>query len=369
MDEATLLAALRLIRAENVGPLTWHRLVRRFGSPAKALAELPSLAAAGGRRKSLHIPSKVEVEKEVDAWHSIGAQLLLHAHQGYPEWLAETEDAPPVIGVAGRADLLQGRMVGIVGARNASVNGLNFARRLARELGEAGLVVCSGLARGIDAAAHDGALAHGTVGVLGCGLDIVYPRQNEALFERMRNEGAIVSEFPPGTAAQAANFPRRNRLISGMSRAVAVVEANRRSGSLITARLALEQGREVFAVPGFPLDPRAAGPNWLLRQGAHLLESAADIVEEGLDFGRCSPSFGEMTAEEFTGPDDPPEVGEDQRSRLLSMLSSTPVTVDELLTECHLSHQETAVALLELELAGRVERLPGNRVAVLIHSD
>ncbi|MEQ8707582.1 MAG: DNA-processing protein DprA [Rhodospirillales bacterium] len=365
-DGNSLVDILRLIRSENVGPLTYHRLVRRFGSARASLDALPDLARAGGRRRPVKIPPAEEVEREIAAARSLGAILLTYLDSYYPRWLAETEDAPPVIGVLGSAELLTRPMVGIVGARNASANGRNYARKLARELGEGGFVIASGLARGIDAAAHEGALPTGTVGVLGCGLDVIYPPQNRDLFLRMSEDAAIISEFPAGTAAQAANFPRRNRLISGMSRAVAVIEANRRSGSLITARLALEQGREVFAVPGFPLDPRSEGPNWLLRQGAQLLERADDIIEELATRTRL-PETPQWPAEtEFSCPDERAFSSREAKSSLISLLSSTPVTVDELLDECQLSHQEAASALLEMELAGRLERLPGNRIAALI---
>ncbi len=357
---------LRLIRSENVGPLTYHRLIRRFGSARASLDALPDLARAGGRRRPVRIPAMGEIEREIAAAGEAGATLLTHFDPHYPQWLAETEDAPPVIGVLGSAELLTRPMVGIVGARNASANGRNYARKLARELGEGGFVVASGLARGIDAAAHEGALPTGTVGVLGCGLDIIYPPQNRDLFLRMAEDAAIISEFPVGTAAQASNFPRRNRLISGMSRAIAVVEANRRSGSLITARLALEQGREVFAVPGFPLDPRSEGPNWLLRQGAQLLERADDILDELAGAMRLPKSPEQIVKAEFSCPDERSFSSREAKSSLISLLSSTPVTVDELLDECQLSHQEAASALLEMELAGRLERLPGNRIAALI---
>lgn len=343
--------------------------MRRFGSAGAALEALPHVARAGGRRKPLRIPGEAEILREIDSWNAIGADLLTIGNARYPALLAETEDAPPVFGVMGDPALLERPMIGIVGARNASANGLNFARRLAGDLAAAGLVVVSGLARGIDAAAHKGALDGGTVGVLGCGLDVVYPPQNRDLFTLMREQGAIASEFPPGTPAQAANFPRRNRLISGMARAVAVIEANRRSGSLITARLALEQGREVFAVPGFPLDPRSEGPNWLLRQGATLLENADDIIGEVGPEARRYRSAKNAIDSGFSAAETVTDVSEDVRERLYSLLSSAPVTVDELVDECHVSHQEAATALLELELAGRVQRLPGNRVAVLILSD
>ncbi|MFQ5764118.1 MAG: DNA-processing protein DprA [Rhodospirillales bacterium] len=248
---------LRLIRSEHVGPITFHRLIERFGTARAALDALPALARQGGRRGRLKICARAAAEDEMAALAAVGSRLVCWGEPDYPPLLAHIEDAPPVIAVLGHADLLAKKALAIVGARNASANGCRFAEKLARDCGRGGLMVVSGMARGIDAAAHKGAFETGTVAVLGGGIDVVYPKENAALYERLAAEGAMVSEVAPGTQPLARHFPRRNRLISGIARGVVVVEASPRSGSLITARMALEQGREVFAVPGSAVDPRA----------------------------------------------------------------------------------------------------------------
>ena len=271
------LAWLRLIRSENVGTITFHRLVERFGSAGAALEALPELARRGGGARKIKVCPKAAAEREMEALDSLGARLIARGEAGYPALLAHIDDAPPLLGVIGHAHLLERTAIAVVGARNASLNGRRFARRLAGDLGSGGLLVVSGLARGIDSSAHEGALETGTAAVLAGGIDVVYPEEAAGLYADIRERGVLMSEMPPGTRPQARHFPRRNRLISGLSRGVVVVEASPRSGSLITARLALEQGREVFAVPGSPLDPRARGTNDLIRQGATLTESADDV--------------------------------------------------------------------------------------------
>jgi DNA processing protein len=250
-------------------------LLRRFGSARAALAVVPRL----GRRDVVTF-SRAAAEKEIAALTRLGAKLVCWGEPSYPDALAAVEDAPPVLTVLGRGELLGVPIVAIVGARNASANGRRLAHELAAELGEAGIVVASGMARGIDAAAHGGALATGSIAVVAGGVDIVYPQENRGLYQALAQEGAIVAELPLGIEPQARHFPRRNRIISGMALGVVVVEAAAKSGSLITARFALEQGREVFAVPGSPLDPRSRGANDLLRHGATLTETAADIVSQ-----------------------------------------------------------------------------------------
>ncbi|MEQ8370226.1 MAG: DNA-processing protein DprA [Alphaproteobacteria bacterium] len=357
---------LRLIRTENVGPITFHALLHRFGSATAALAALPDLSRRGGRRGALRIPSRAAAERELIAVERLGASLIASVEPDYPEALAATEDAPPLLSVMGHRHLLRRPMVAIVGARNASANGLRFARSLAGELGRHDLVVVSGLARGIDGAAHEGALASGTVAVMAGGLDKVYPREHEALFERVCAEGAAVSEMAPGVQPQARHFPPRNRLVAGMSLGVVVVEAARRSGSLITARLALEQGREVMAVPGMPTDPRAEGPNHLIRQGATLVTRAEDVIEALA--GALQPRLDEPPA--VAAPAGQPaavtEIEVDSaHQRLQSLLGPAPVVVDELIRECQLSAPAVLTALLELELAGRLERHAGGRVSLV----
>ena len=279
LSAAEKLDWLRLIRSENVGPITFYRLLERFGSAAAALQALPALARSGGRHRAIKVCPRAAAEREIEALQKTGACLVALGEATYPPALAHIEDAPPLIAVLGHGHLLAEKpAVAVVGARIASLNGQRFARRLAAGLGKGDLVVVSGLARGIDASAHAGALETGTAAVLAGGVDVAYPRENARLYEEIAARGALISEAAPGTVPQARHFPRRNRLISGMSRGVVVVEASPRSGSLITARMALEQGREVFAVPGSPLDPRARGTNGLIRQGAILTESAEDVL-------------------------------------------------------------------------------------------
>ncbi|MBT7943013.1 MAG: DNA-protecting protein DprA, partial [Alphaproteobacteria bacterium] len=240
---------LRLIRSDNVGPITFYKLLERFGSASASLEALPELARRGGGKKRIKVATLAAAEREIESLDKIGATLIARGEPNYPPLLGHIEDAPPLINALGHPHLLSKKAIAVVGARNASINGLGFAEKISRDLGAGSLLVVSGMARGIDAAAHRGALATGTVAVLGGGIDVVYPKENADLYDRLRDEGVIVSEIAPGTQPQARHFPRRNRLISGIARGVVVVEARPRSGSLITARLALEQDREVFAVP------------------------------------------------------------------------------------------------------------------------
>ncbi len=361
------LARLRLLRSENVGPITFHQLIARFGSGAAALDALPELARHGGRARPIRLGPRERAEAELEALTLERARVVFHGEAAYPERLAEIADAPPFVSVLGEAELLPRRSVAVVGARNASANGRRLAETLAAELAARGYVVVSGLARGIDAAAHKGSLAGGTVAVVAGGLDVVYPQENIGLYEEIAARGALLSEMPPGTVPQARHFPRRNRLISGLALGVLVVEAAPRSGSLITARMALEQGREVFAVPGSPLDPRARGCNDLLRQGAVLTETADD-VEAVLD-GMLRPAIGAPEGFELPGPEPVPDAGaglEPARREVAELLAAEPVMVDEILRRCQVSPAIVNTVLLELELAGRLERHPGNRVSLRI---
>jgi len=356
---------LRLIRCDNVGPITFYQLLSRFGSAAAALEALPELARRGGRDRPIHLPSRADAERELAAIEAFGGRLLCRDEPGYPATLAAIEDAPPVLVLRGDVRLLERPMIGIVGARNASANGRRFARSLAAELGQAGFVVVSGLARGIDASAHEGALGTGTVAVMAGGVDVVYPEENRALYDAAVERGLALSEMPVGTVPQGRHFPRRNRIISGLSLGIVVVEAAERSGSLITARLAGEQGREVFAVPGSPLDARCKGTNGLIRDGAHLTESAADVLGV-LSVAARRPSHAEAREPAPSSPR-PPEPGEPAaaRQQVLESLGPSPVAVDEILRQSHLSPAVVSMVLLELELAGRIERHPGHRVSLL----
>lgn len=357
---------LRLVRSENVGPITFFRLLDHFGSAAAAIEALPHMARAGGRARAIRVCPRAAAERETEALSALGARLIAHGEPEYPPLLRHVEDAPPLLSVLGHVHLLAKASIAVVGARNASAVGRQFARELAHGLGQGGLLVVSGLARGIDAAAHEGSLESGTAAILGGGIDVPYPRENEALYERIRAQGVLVSEVEPGTAPLARHFPRRNRIISGMSRGVVVVEANPRSGSLITARLAAEQGREVFAVPGSPLDPRARGTNGLLRDGATMAESAADVLAVLTERGRVP--LAEKKPARFAGvPAAPPADSEidGARSAVVESLGPVPVTVDELLRNGQFSPAVVSAILLELELAGRLERHPGNRVSLV----
>ncbi|MFO1249474.1 MAG: DNA-processing protein DprA, partial [Alphaproteobacteria bacterium] len=281
---------LRLARTENIGPVTFRNLIARFGTASAALAEVPRMASRGGA-KNFVLPDQSAIAKEIEALAKLGGRMIASCEPEYPRGLAALEAPPPILSVLGHPHLLQKEMIAIVGARNASALARKFADSLSRDLGFAGIVVVSGLARGIDAAAHEAALAVGTIAVVAGGVDVVYPPENQKLYDTIKNQGVIVSEMRLGEAPQARHFPRRNRIISGLSRGVVVVEAAEKSGSLITAQYAIDQGREVFAVPGSPLDPRARGANRLIRDGAVLTESAQDILSV------LSPMLGHGFAE------------------------------------------------------------------------
>jgi DNA processing protein len=366
LNPAERLDWLRLIRSENVGPVTFYQLLARFGSAEAALAALPEIARRGGRARPLSLFPRAAAERELQQLHAAGGRLLAWGEPDYPTALAALDDAPPLISVRGDSALFARHAVAVVGARNASANGRRFARDMAMQLGQQGLVVVSGLARGVDAAAHDGALASGTIAVLAGGIDQVYPEENRGLHEQIAERGALIAELPVGTEPQARHFPRRNRIISGCSLGVLVVEAALRSGSLITARFALEQGRDVFAVPGSPLDPRCRGTNDLIRNGAILCETIDDVMRELQP--RLGSVLGERKREAYT-PTESIAPGDGElaraRDRLAELLSPTPVPVDELVRQCHLSPALVVTILLELELAGRVERHPGNQVSLL----
>jgi DNA processing protein len=347
---------LRLARTENVGPVTFDQLIGRYGEASLALAALPDLARRGGRMAGLKVTSEAEAERELAGGAALGARLIAACEPDFPQALAAVDPPPPLIWVRGNAELLDRQTVAIVGARVASAAGQRFARGLAAELGGSGHVIVSGMARGIDAAAHEGALPTGTVAVLGGGIDDVYPPEHRDLYARIVDSGCVVSESEPGRTAVARDFPRRNRIIAGLSRAVVVVEAELRSGSLITARLAAEQGREVLAVPGSPLDPRAKGTNDLIRQGAALCEGAEDVLRalEGLR------GFREPERTPFRGA--PAEPDDALRERLADLLSPTPVSRDELVRAASAPASAVFAALMELALAGRAELLPGGMV-------
>ena len=360
ITEAERIDRLRLIRSDNVGPRTFRSLIRHFGSARAALERLPDFARRGGASRPQRIPSQADATAELEACARLGVHLIAPGAKGYPPRLTEMDDAPPLLGVRGVIDTMMRPMIAIVGSRNASAAGLKFASVLARDLADAGFVVASGLARGIDQAAHRASIEGGTLAVLAGGHDRIYPPEHTDLLQSLIVSGAAISEMPPGYVARAHDFPRRNRLVAGVSLGVVVVEAALRSGSLITARLANEQGREVFAVPGSPLDPRAAGTNGLIKQGATLITEASDVIQA------VEPIMGRPlnVSEDDVEPLAPdPDAAE--RERVIALLGPTPVQLDDLIRLSGASAAVVRTVLLELELAGRLERHGGGLVSLL----
>lgn len=348
---------LRLIRSENVGPATFRALVNEFGGAEAALDALPILSRRGGL-SAVRLCREAEAEAELAAAESLGASLVAIGEPGYPPALAQVDAPPPLLYVKGRLDLAAIPIVAIVGARNGSAVGQKFTRQLATDLALEGFVIASGLARGIDTAAHFAALDHGTIAVLAGGIDVVYPPENEELQSAIGDRGLLITERSPGFSPRGKDFPRRNRLISGISLGVIVVEAAERSGSLITARLAGEQGREVFAVPGSPLDPRSAGTNNLLKQGATLVTCARDILDVLAPIlGRpLAPPPQLAAADEHRPPEPLPEIRQSEREQIVGALGPSPVDIDELIRVTGLPARKVHIVLLELDLAGRLQR-------------
>jgi len=357
---------LRLIRSQNIGPRTFRALLNHCGGARAALEALPALARRGGGNAVPKIFSRADAEREIDIAEQCGAQFVALGEADYPRRLQAIDDAPPLLAVRGNRAALALPAVAVVGSRNASAAGLKITERIARGLGEAGFAVVSGLARGIDAAAHRTSLAKsGTIAVLAGGLDRLYPPEHAELAENILAAGILLTEMPFGWEPRARDFPRRNRLISGLALGVVIVEAAKRSGSLITARLALEQGREVFAVPGSPLDPRAEGTNGLLKQGATPVTEAADIISVlqpimGTDFPIREPE--DMSG---GGLSEDAEPAADERARVLDLLSPAPVSVDDLVRLSKTSPRAVRIVLLELEIAGRLERHGGGLVSLI----
>ncbi|MGH6708902.1 MAG: DNA-processing protein DprA [Bradyrhizobium sp.] len=353
---------LRLIRSDNVGPRTFASLLRHFGSARSALERLPDLARRGGASGAGRICSEDDARAELAAGRKIGVSIVAPGEAAYPPRLAMLDDAPPLLGVRGAPDVMTRPMIAIVGSRNASGAGLKFASQLARDLGDAGFVVISGLARGIDQAAHRATAAGGTVAVLAGGHDRIYPPEHTDLLAALLEQGGAISEMPLGHVPRARDFPRRNRLISGASLGVVVIEAAHRSGSLITARMAAEQGREVFAVPGSPLDPRAAGTNDLIKQGATLTTEASDVINA------VAPIMERPVAFDVREPDGEPldfDADASERKRIIDLLGPSPISLDDLIRMSDASPAIVRSVLLELELAGRLERHGGGLVSLV----
>lgn len=361
---------LRLIRSENIGPVTYRQLIRRFGSAADALKAIPELAKRGGGRIP-RIADAKQIGSEMKAIKDLGAELLFLGDPAYPHLLAELGNPPPILLWQGRLGLLHQPMVALVGARNASAAACRFARDLANSLVEAGVSVVSGLAKGIDTAAHQGSLKRSTIAVIAGGLDVYYPPENEDIQRTIAEHGLLLAEQPPGTEPRARHFPYRNRIIAGLARGTVVIEAAPRSGSLITARLAAEAGRQVMAVPGSPLDPRSRGCNMLIREGATLIQSADDILEMIRHFD----DRAESATHEHELQDDRDnmiireirhmDINSSERAPVVELLSVTPVTVDELVRQSGQTLSSVQLALLELELAGRLTRHAGARVSLM----
>ena len=356
-----LLPRLRLIRTPGIGPVAFRQLLLRFGDAEAALTALPDLARRGGGRAPAVFPED-KAKREIAAVEQAGARYLISGQGLYPRALAAMEDAPPLLIAKGNLALFERPMVAIVGARNASAAACRFARGLAHDLGREGVSIVSGLARGVDTAAHDGSIGSGTIAVIAGGIDIFYPPENEARQRDIADRGLLLAEMPPGTEPRARHFPYRNRIIAGLSAGTVVVEAAPQSGSLITARLAAEAGREVMAVPGSPLDPRAQGCNQLIRDGATLIQTAADVMESITHLnGKVASPRRDFDHAPSPGPVD---AGPDIRLRIEELLGPSPVPVDEIVRLSEAEPGAVQLVLLELDLAGRLDRHAGNKVSM-----
>jgi DNA processing protein len=357
LGPAERIACLRLIRSENVGPITFRELINHYGGAQSALDALPELSRRGGHGRTIRICKREQAEAELEAGEAAGAAPLFTIEPGYPRWLAQIDVPPPLLYVTGKADLLERPAIGVVGSRDASAAGQKLARTFAQDLGRAGYAIVSGLARGIDRVAHEASLDTGTIAVLAGGPGNIYPPEHADLQGRIARDGCLVSEQPPGFAPRGQDFPRRNRIIAGIALGVIVIEAARRSGTLITARMASEMGREVFAVPGHPLDPRAEGTNQLLKQGATLATEPADVVAvlqplSGIGIAREAPAHDHVEA---PPPGPPPLLGQDERAAVLAALGPAPVEIDEIGRATGLGARHVRLVLMELDLAGRIE--------------
>lgn len=364
-NENELINIIRLIRSENIGNITFIKLVEMFGSATEAIANLPALTKSS--KKNIKLYSQKDAEKEINTAIKENIQLISYLHNYYPPLLRQLEDYPPLLFVKGHSHLLKKSSVAIVGSRNASINGEKQAFNFAKELGEQGFLIVSGMAKGIDSAAHNGALAKGTIAVLGGGVDVIYPAESKKLYEDLCQHGAIISEFPIGLKPIPTNFPKRNRIIAGMARGILVVEASLNSGSLISANFALEQGKDVFAIPGSPTDTRAKGTNKLIKEGAILTENVFDIInnlknfklhEEDIPIPNFTSQKPKLMEKDLLAP----------REFLQNILSVTPLSVDILVQESSFSYGQVTTILLELELNGKLERFPNNYVALIANN-
>lgn len=359
---------LRLIRSQNVGPKTFANLIKLFGSASAALDNIEEFSVKGGRAKPIKLYSIKDATKEIEELEKSKSYLLTYKDKKYSDLLMQIHDFPPVISYKGNIDLLNSETIAIVGARNSSINNRTFAKKIAKELVSAGYVTVSGLARGIDTAVHEAEVSK-TIAVVAGGIDHIYPPENEKLYEKIANEGLIIAELPIGSKPLSQHFPQRNRIISGLSLATVVIEAGLKSGSLITANFALEQNRDVFSVPGFPMDPRCMGSNKLIKEGAYLLESSKDITEHVTsakklkksfeDSQNCSNSFRTFSHGASVN------IKDTDRTAIINLLSSSPVTYESIADETNFSLPVIYTICLELELAGRITRHPGNKISLI----
>ena len=359
LSDAERLDWLRLSLSENVGPITFQQLLGRFGTAAKAIEALPELSQRGGLRRGLKLYAADRAEQDLARGEAFGARCVGLSEADYPKLLREIPSAPPLIWMMGNAELVHKPSLSIVGARNASAAGLRYTRTIASQLAEVGFVIVSGLARGIDTAAHEATLQTGTMAVVAGGIDHFYPPENEKLQRAIAERGVLICENPPGTTPKSEHFPRRNRIISGASLGTIIVEAAMRSGSLITARFANEQGREVFAVPGSPLDPRCEGTNRLIKDGAHMLTTVQDVLEHVQ--GQTKPAqenLWEPPALTIT-PASP-----DLYQRVADLLSPTPVDIDDIIRESGGSAEQVMGVVMDLELSGKLIRQSGGRISL-----
>lgn len=373
---------LQLAQSDNIGSVTYHQLLELYGSAAEAITALPDLASGVTRGRRVRLCSRDRALRDFEKTHACGGQITTHGEAGYPRLLAETVNPPPVLFVAGKSELLQQPTCAIVGSRNSSANGKRFARAVAAELGQSGWIIASGLARGIDTAAHEASVEKGTVSVIATGLDVIYPPENRDLHARIACDGCVVSEMPPGTQPRAELFPRRNRIIAGLAAGVVVIEAAMRSGSLITARLANEIGRDVFAVPGSPYDPRSEGTNKLIQDGAMLVASPRDVLDvlqgshlyasdRGDEIQSAGKAIFEETGHRTAIADKAdktlrkdPMVDDNHRQTVMDLLGPDPVEVDVVVRESRLPSRLVQMVIMELDLTGRLERHPGQRVSL-----
>ena len=357
------LNCLRLSQSENVGPVTYHNLMGLYGTATKAIDALPELSQRGGLKRTLKIYSKESAEQDFERAAKLSAKFVVAGETGYPPALEQIPAAPPLLCVSGNLELANMVSVGIVGARNASALGLKFTRQIARALTDAGLLVTSGLARGIDTAAHEASVDVHTAAVIAGGIDNFYPPENEKLQRHIAERGLLITEMLPGTAPKAEHFPRRNRIISGMAQAVIVVEAALRSGSLITARFAAEQGRDVYAVPGSPMDPRAEGTNKLIKDGATMLTSIDELLDSLIQMPAIARSHFLEPAPDYL--EHTHSIDNNDREQVYNLLSPTAIETDDIIRESGMAADQVLAVLLELEIAGRAMRHAGGRVSAL----